>query len=80
VPAISVNVPAAQVPRVEAAFRATYGYPTQILDGEGNTVPNPETPQQFVQRMLREHVRDVVVRHEMEQTEAERIEGELGIS
>ncbi len=56
---ITVTIPDAVAVRVRDAFTATYGYQTTI-DG----LPNPETPTLFVQRMVREYVKQTMVNYE----------------
>ena len=56
---ITVTIPDAVAVRVRDAFTTTYSYQTTI-DGQ----PNPETPTQFVQRMVRDYVKQTLVNHE----------------
>lgn len=58
-PTFSITVSNAAGARVVDAFTATYGYQATI-DG----APNPETKAAFVTRILREHVKGVVLAHE----------------
>jgi hypothetical protein len=46
------------------AFAAQFLYTDTVDDGTGNQVPNPETKQQFTQRMIRDYVKTVVASHE----------------
>lgn len=58
---VSIDVPAAQMPRVIAAFVGVYNYQTQVPDpaNPGQMIANPETKPQFTQRMMRQHAMDV---------------------
>ncbi|HEX8158759.1 MAG TPA: hypothetical protein VF526_15345 [Solirubrobacteraceae bacterium] len=60
---ITITVPNAVVARVQNAFAAAHGYSATVPDPAsttGGTLPNPETLPQFVQRMIRQHVQEVV--------------------
>lgn len=52
---ISITVPDGVINRVRQAFRAAYNYQDTI-----NGQPNPESLNQFVQRKIREYVKEVV--------------------
>jgi len=57
---ISFDVPNAVLPRLADAFAATYGYQATLPDGTAN----PETKNQFAQRMVRQYARNVLAAYE----------------
>ena len=57
---ISVTIPDAVAGRVRAAVCARYRYSATLPDGSAN----PETQGQFVQRMVREFLKNAVRSHE----------------
>jgi hypothetical protein len=57
---VSITVPDAVLPRVVAAFAATFGYAATMPDGTAN----PETQNAFVKRKVAEYIKAIVVAHE----------------
>jgi len=57
---LTVTVPDAMLPRVTAAFKAQYNYQATLPDGTAN----PETEAQFMRRMVKEYIKQVLVAHE----------------
>lgn len=51
---------AAQTNRIVDAFAAVYNYQTNIPDGSGGTIPNPENKNQFAKRLIARYVKDVL--------------------
>lgn len=65
-----LTIQPADIPRVIAAAGGVFGYHAQILDPKGDLVQNPETAQQFTQRMVLETVKGWVVTWESQQAVA----------
>ena len=42
-----------------AAFSEAYNYQSEVDDGEGNMIPNPETEQAHAKRQVREYVKTI---------------------
>lgn len=63
---ITIQIPDAQMQRVMDAFTKQFGYQDTIPDPDnlGQTKPNPETKQQFVQKQFRTYIKDVVAGYE----------------
>lgn len=63
---ITIPIPDAQMQRVSDAFTKQFGYQDMIPDPNDptKTLPNPETKQQFVQRMMRAYIKDIVAGYE----------------
>lgn len=62
---LAITIPNAVVPRIRAAFAAE-GYSATLPDGSAN----PETIDQFVQRLTREWIRRKVAAYERHNAEA----------
>lgn len=62
------DVPPSQIPRVIAAFVGVYQYQDQVPDpvNVGMFMQNPEGKAAFVQRKMREHMRDIVRKWEID--------------
>lgn len=56
----TISIPDDQRSRVLDAFSARYGYTSEVPDGNGGMIPNPETRGQFAKRMLSDYVKTVV--------------------
>lgn len=63
---ITISIPDAAVTRVTDAFTKQFAYQDTIPDpnNPGATIPNPETKAQFVQRMIRNYIKEVVASYE----------------
>jgi hypothetical protein len=51
--------------RIQDAIAAAYGYQATIPDGNGGTIPNPESKAQFARRMIGVHIKSVVRNQEL---------------
>lgn len=60
---ITVTIPDAVLPRVLAAFAASYGYQATMPGG----APNPQTQAQFAKQKLADYVKAVVTAYEASQ-------------
>lgn len=65
---LSVSFDTGSVPlsRIQDAFASAYGWTATVSDGNGGTIPNPETKAQFMRRKVKEYVTDVVKGQERE--------------
>jgi hypothetical protein len=63
---ITISIPDAAMPRIVDAFTKQFGYMDTIPDpaNPGQTIPNTETKNQFVQKMIRNHIKDTVAMYE----------------
>jgi hypothetical protein len=59
-PTITLTMSASHATRIENALATLYGYQANIIDGEGQTIPNSETKTQFAKRMVQEWIRERV--------------------
>lgn len=57
---LTINIPDPVATRVLTGFSAANGYQPTVPDGQGGTVPNPETRAQFCRRKLAEYVKATV--------------------
>lgn len=59
---ITIQIPDAQMQNVVDAYTKQFGYQDTTPDpaNPGGTIPNPETKQQFVQRMIRNSIKETV--------------------
>lgn len=66
---ITLTIPDAILPRVIAGMCGHYGYEDTITDPANpeNIIPNLETKGEFCRRMVRQHVKRVVLQWEAEQ-------------
>jgi hypothetical protein len=80
---ITITIPDAMLPRVQAAVAADQGWQAQVPDpaNPGQTIPNPETQVELVRRVLKNYLRTITVGYEAGQaqiTEADKVKGEFG--
>jgi len=61
----TITIPNEILSRVVAALGTFYGYEPEILDNDGNLITNPETEGQFVQRKIKEEIKERVVKQEV---------------
>ena len=72
---ITIQIPDAQMTNVVSAFTQMYGYQDTIPDPDpdpaknGKPIPNPETKQQFTQRLIRNYIKDTVASHQGQQAQ-----------
>ena len=59
----TITVPVDRVNGVIEGAKLRYGYQENVSDGEGGTIPNPETPAQFTRRMILEIVKSLYVEY-----------------
>jgi len=57
---ITISINAVVAPDVVDAYAWQYNYQTEIRDGEGNLIPNPESKGQFALRILGEETQNTV--------------------
>ena len=65
-PRITLDIPDAQGSRVANAVANHYDYQPKIENAQGELIDNPENKQQFVKRMLIEHIMNIVAVQEAE--------------
>lgn len=63
-----VNVPDDGNNTILDAYVFKFGYSDTITDGQGQTVPNPETKPDFMVRMLLQHIERATIAYEQEQS------------
>lgn len=56
---ITITIPDGKKDAIISAFAVVYGYETEVLDGDGNLIPNPQTKKDFALEQLRDFVRSV---------------------
>lgn len=56
----TAEVPDGTAATIVAAFGDAYGYSATVQNDAGETVDNPESPQDFTARKIREHMQVVV--------------------
>ena len=61
---ITISINDNDVSRVLDAFETKFGYQSQVPDGDGNPIPNPESRVQFAKRMLAVEIKRIVKREE----------------
>jgi hypothetical protein len=59
---LTITIPDGQLARVRDSFALAYNYQATIPDpaNPGATIPNPENKVQFMQRKVREYIKEVV--------------------
>jgi hypothetical protein len=62
---LTYDTGAVSLSRIQDAIAAAYGYQTTIPDGNGGTIPNPESKAQFARRMIGGHIKSVVRTQEL---------------
>lgn len=80
---ITIQIPDAQMANVVEAFTKQYGYQDTIPDpaNPGQTIPNPETKNQFVQKMIRNYIKETVAGYQgmaANQAAAQKARDDLG--
>jgi hypothetical protein len=56
----AVNLTTQQKLKMLDDYASYFGYSDTLEDGDGNTIPNPETKKEFANRMIEKHIRDIV--------------------
>lgn len=66
---ITINIPNPILNRVIDAYSYQHGYQDEVPDRDGSgrdtLIPNPETKQQFVRRMLVRHIKQAIRAYEV---------------
>lgn len=57
---ITIQIPDALLPRVINGLSTFYGYQAEVINTEGQTIPNPQTKAQFAKKQLIEHIKHCV--------------------
>lgn len=67
---IRITIPNDVAARVIDAVCAVYEYPAQVRDDAGELIANPQSKQTFAKNHIKDHLMDIVRRHESRQAAA----------
>jgi len=57
---VTFTIPDAQVNRYINAFAVMYNYQTEVPDGNGGMIPNPQTKAQFAKQCVVNYMKEIV--------------------
>ncbi len=72
---IILNIPDAKLERITDGVCKNLGYEETNKDPEGKDIPNPESKDQFVKRMIIQFLKDNVIVHERQKAKDEAGQG-----
>ena len=62
--ALNFTIPDTKIELLKSAFAEMYGYQTEIDDGNGTLIPNPQTVVEFSKEQILNHMKKIVREYE----------------